>query len=168
MTGTSDTDRPARWPAAPAAAVLTVCGALSLYVAFATAVPDVDHLQSRGDAAIAAGDHAAATLHFRHLLALEPNEPRHAFALATALDRQKRRGEAMAVLGTVAPVDGVGHAPAHLALAEWTVEARVLGASIDDRALDAAKAHAAAAMRDASLRPQAAALSDVIDGLRAN
>ena len=123
------------WTAIPAVAALVVCVALTAIIFLKSARPDVDAIKRRADAALAAGDTATAQLDYQHLLALEPDRPRHAYDLARSLDKSKRRREAAAVLGTIAPATGGGYAPAQLLLAEWAVEARVLGGATDPAVL---------------------------------
>lgn len=155
-------DRPPRWPAVPAVVTLAACAALTVAVVWAGAEPGVATLKSRAAQAVAAGDDAAAALHYRHLLAIEPTEASHAYAMALAADRLGRRAEAMAVLTKIAPSAGGGFAPAHLKQAEWLVEDRVLRGATDVDAWAAAHRHAEAAERDPTLSRSAAELLDVI------
>lgn len=154
------------WPVIPAAAALLLCCGLTAYVALAGAEPEPASLKANAQTATAAGRHSAAVLHYQHLLAIEPGNAGHVVSLAAALDRLKRRPEAIAVLSTVAPLDGGGFAPAHLKLAEWAVESRVLGGQMNGAAIDDAMRHARAAKADPALRQQADALIDILGGMR--
>ncbi|HEX8323491.1 MAG TPA: hypothetical protein VF595_06205 [Tepidisphaeraceae bacterium] len=154
--------RPARWPMVPAGVALAAIATMTLSVVLAGATPDVTTLRSKAEQAVARKDDRTAALHYRHLLALQPQQPAHAFALAEAIDRTGRRGEAMAVLGTIAPISGDGYAPAHLRQAEWLVEARVLRGASDAATLTAARAHATAAARDDKTRSAANGLLDIL------
>ena len=153
--------------AVPAAVVLLACAALTLVVVLRSAKPNVTAIQTRADAAMAAGDTATAQLDYQHLLAVEPDRPRHAFDLARSLDAAKRRREAAAVLGTVAPATGGGYAPAQLLLAEWAIEARVLGGNADPALLRDVPTRLDAAAGEISLQGRVRELRAVLAKLPA-
>ena len=154
--------------AVPAAVGLLVCLALTLLVLLKSAKPDIAAIKIRADAALAAGDTKTAQLDYQHLLALQPDQPRHAYDLARTLDADKRRREAAAVLGRIAPATGGGYAPAQLLLAEWAIEARVLGGVTDPIVLKDVPTRLDTAMGEISLQNRVRELRAVLSKIPAS
>ncbi|MGC4031981.1 MAG: tetratricopeptide repeat protein [Tepidisphaeraceae bacterium] len=149
------TVRPPAWSYWPAIVVLAGCGLLTLVVVFTRSEPSVTTLQRRADAAVRAKDLETAVLTYQHILALEPGKPAHVIAFARTLDQLGKRAEAINILGTVAPETADGEPAAHLLMASWLIEARVLGGQQDLDLLHRAIRHADRAATSASLSREA-------------
>lgn len=148
--------------ASPAVVGLLAIAVGTPFVLLRPTAVDESTLSRKAAADTADRAYDSAALRYQHLMALRPDRPEYAVALADVLDAQGHRSEAMAVLAAVAPADADGYGPAHVRLAEWLIEAHVLGNDGGADVLALARRHLAHPFNDDASRRRADELRQIV------